>query len=240
MSLTEDLNNELEKIYNSTNFNNKNINQELTILHDKFLKNVISLLKNHEKEAKEYYLKREEYSKKNVDPVNEKVKDIIKRLTDEYSKRYDDDFTSQVASSYSAKMNLIGESDIDYFILFRPLTQERLINISQLLEKYNFTFDKIMNKEKVNNIYYVYNTIIDDIEVEIKVRDIFYTKSVIQLHNFIDNELDKDTKILLTYAKYLLKSKSKEDKSFKGYNLFKTLFYNYCFKDIEDSFYITI
>ena len=46
MSLTEDLNNELEKIYNSTNFNNKNINQELTILHDKFLKNVISLLKN--------------------------------------------------------------------------------------------------------------------------------------------------------------------------------------------------
>ena len=135
-------------------------------------------------------------------------------------------------------MNLIGESDIDYFILFKPLTHERLINISQLLEKYNFKFDKIMNKEKVNNIYYVYNRIIDDIEVEIKVRDIFYTKSVIQLHNFIDNKLDKNTKILLTYAKHLLKLKSKEDKSFRGYGLFKTIFYNYCFKDIDDSFYI--
>jgi hypothetical protein len=240
MSLTENLNNELEKIYSSTNFNNKNINEELSILYDKFEKSIISLLKTHEKEAKEYYLKREEYSKKNVDPVNEKVKDIIKKLTDEYSNKYNDEFTSQVASSYSAKMNLIGESDIDYFILFKPLTHERLINISQLLEKYNFKFDKIMNKEKVNNIYYVYNRIIDDIEVEIKVRDIFYTKSVIQLHNFIDNKLDKNTKILLTYAKHLLKLKSKEDKSFRGYNLFKTLFYNYCFKDIEDSFYITV
>ena len=55
-----------------------------------------------------------------------------------------------------------------------------------------------------------------------------------------NNKLDYDIKVLLTYVKYQLKLKSKEDKSFKGYNLFKTVFYNYCFKDIEDAFYIKV
>jgi hypothetical protein len=73
-------------------------------------------------------------------------------------------------------MNLIGESDIDYFILFKPLTTEKLIRISQLLERYNFKFDKVRNLDKVDNVYYIYSKIIDDIEVEVKVRVIFLSK----------------------------------------------------------------
>jgi len=233
-----ELNELLEKIYNSTNFKNLNVDHEINILHDKFNKMIVPLLNNYKEPANEYYKKREEYSIKTVDPVNEKVKDILKNLKKEYTDKFSDEFSIQVASSYSAKMNLIGESDIDYFILFKPLTHERLINISQSLVKYNFYFDKVINKEKVNNVYYVYGSEIDGVEVEFKVRDTYYSKSVIALHDYIDNKLDNDLKILLTYAKYQLKLKSKEDKNFKGYNLFKTVFYNYCFKDIEDSFYI--
>jgi len=236
----EKVNSELEKIYNSTNFENLNIQEELGILHKKFEQDVLSFVKNYTKEAKEFYEKREAYSNKVVDPVNEKVKKIIISLTDEYKKKFNDKFTTQVASSYSSKMNLIGESDIDYFILFKPLTQERLVNMSQLLTKYNFNFDKIINKDKVDNIYYVFATEIDGVEVEFKVRDYYYAKGVIELHDYIDNKLDYDIKVLLTYVKYQLKLKSKEDKSFKGYNLFKTVFYNYCFKDIEDAFYIKV
>uniref|UniRef100_A0A6C0H0C3 Polymerase nucleotidyl transferase domain-containing protein n=1 Tax=viral metagenome TaxID=1070528 RepID=A0A6C0H0C3_9ZZZZ len=233
-----ELNELLEKIYSTTNFKNYDVESEINILHDKFINMVVPLLKKHEGEAIKYYEKREDYSKKIVDPVNNKVLDIIKSVKDEYKNKFNEEFTTQVASSYSAKMNLIGESDIDYFILFKPLTHERLINISQLLTKYNFYFDQIINKEKVNNVYYVFSTEIDGVEVEFKVRDIYYSKSVIALHQYIDNKLDHDLKILLTYAKYQLKLKSKEDKSFKGYNLFKTIFYNFCFKDIEDAFYI--
>ena len=237
-SFVEKLNKELQNIYDTTNFKNNNINDEIKKLVDKFDKNCIPLLENKNDVANEYYKKREEYSTKVVDPVNDKVKIMIEKIQNEYKKLFDDEFTYTVASSYSSKMNLIGESDIDYFILFKPLTPERLINISQLLQNYNFKFHEIMNKAKVDNIYYVFNQFIDNIEVEFKVRDLYYSRSVVALHNYIDNELDQYLKILMTYAKYQLKLKQKEDKSFKGYGLFKTIFYNYCFKDIDDSFYI--
>ena len=102
----EKVNSELEKIYNSTNFENNNIQEELGILHKKFEDSIISFVKNYTKEAKEFYEKREAYSNKVVDPVNEKVKKIIISLTDEYKKKFNDKFTTQVASSYSSKMNL--------------------------------------------------------------------------------------------------------------------------------------
>jgi len=167
-----------------------------------------------------------------------KLKKILSDVQTEFTEKFNDHFTFQVASSYSAKMNLIGESDIDYFILFKPLTEERLIKTSQILAKYGLDFDKTINPDKKHNLYYVFNTVIDGVEVEFKVRDYYYSKNVIALHDFIDNKLDDHLKVLLTYAKYQLKLKSKEDKSFRGYNMFKTLFYNYCFKGIEDAFYI--
>jgi len=230
--------NELQKIYTTTNFKNNNVNEELNMLVKKFDQSVLPILEEEIDKATEYYSKREEYSNKTVDPVNDKVKKIIEDIKNEYKNFYNDELTYTVASSYSAKMNLIGESDIDYFILFKPLTSERLINISQLLQKYNFKFDKVHNKDKVNNIYYVYQQIIDGIEVEMKVRDLYYSRSVVALHEYTDNKLDQHLKILFTYAKYQLKLESKQDKSFKGYDMFKTIFYNYCFKDIDDAFYI--
>jgi hypothetical protein len=232
------LTNELQKIYSTTNFKNNNVNEELNILVKKFDQSVLPILEEEIDKAKEYYAKREEYSNNTVDPVNDKVKKIIQDIKNEYNNLYNDQLTYTVASSYSSKMNLIGESDIDYFILFKPLSPERLINISQLLQKYNFKFDKVHNKDKVNNIYYVYQQIIDGIEVEMKVRDLYYSRSVVALHEYTDNKLDQHLKILFTYAKYQLKLESKQDKSFKGYDMFKTIFYNYCFKDIDDAFYI--
>jgi hypothetical protein len=236
--LVDILGKELDNIYSTTNFNNPNVNEELTILSDKFEKKIITLLEKYSEQAKEYYQKREEFSNRIVDPVNEKVKDILLNVKKEYEEKFNDSFNYQVASSYSAKMNLIGESDIDYFILFKPLTDERSIKISQILTKYGFEFEKTMNPNMKHNTYYVFSTVIDNVEVEFKVRDYYYTKNVIRLHDYIDNKLDTNLKVLLTFAKYQLKLKSKEDKTFKGYNMFKTILYNYCFKDIEDAFYI--
>ena len=234
----EKLNIELEKIYNTTNFKNSSINEELNILFKKFDKSVVPLLETKKEDAEKYYEKRQEYSNKTVDPVNEKVKIMIQNIKDEYQKLYDEEITSTVASSYSANMNLIGESDIDYFILFKPMTIEKVIQISQLLNKYNFKFEKIGNKNDSKNMYYIYNQFIDGIEVEVKVRDLDNSAAVVALHNYTDVKLDQHLKILMTYAKYQLKLKAKEDKSFKGYNMFKTIFYNYCFKDIEDAYFL--
>ena len=234
------LNNLLEKMYSSIHFDNTDVNYELKKLYKNFNENILQFLEEYAVRAKEYYKQREEYSNKNVDSVNNKVKIIIDNIKKEYLKLFDEELTYSVASSYSAKMNLIGESDIDYFILFKTLTTEKLIKISQLLEKYNFKFKQIHDSKKADNVYYIYNQVIDDIDVEIKVRDLVSSKSIVALHNYIDNKLDHNLKVLLTFAKYQLKLKSKEDKSFKGYDMFKTIFYNYCFKDIEDAYYIII
>ncbi len=236
--LTDKLDYELNDIYNSTNFKNVNVDEELGVLYDKFNDRVLNLLEKYKDEAYDYYKKREEFTSKVVDPVNEKVKKILLDLKREYNEKYSDDFKYQVASSYSAKMNLIGESDIDYFILFKPLTEERLIKMSQLITRKGFDFQKTVNPDRKNNLYYAFETVIDGVEVEFKVRDFYYSRNVIDLHQFIDEKLDQHVKVLLTYAKHQLKLRSKEDKNFKGYNMFKTLFYNYCFKGIEDAFYI--
>jgi hypothetical protein len=236
----EKLNIELEKIFNTTNFKNSDINEELNILVEKFNESIIPLLKLNQKEAEKYYQEREEYSNKTVDPVNEKVKIIIENIKEDYKQLHNEEITSTVASSYSAKMNLIGESDIDYFILFEPMTIEKVIQISQLLNKYDFKFEKIGSKTDSKNMYYIYNQFIDDSEVEIKVRDLNNSTAVVGLHDYLDNKLDQHLKILMTYAKYQLKLKAKEDQSFKGYNILKTLIYNYCFKDIKDAFFLII
>jgi Txe/YoeB family toxin of Txe-Axe toxin-antitoxin module len=229
---------EIEKIYKNIDKNNDDIN-EINKIYTTFNNAVLPILEEKKKEASKYYNRREEYSNKIVHPVNEKVIKIIEELSEYYNKIFNDTFTTQIASSYSAKMNLIGESDIDYFILFDELTMERLIQISQVLLKYNFKFDKIGGK-KIVNTYYIYNTFVNDIEVEFKVRDYKNSSAVRNLHDFIDNKLNINLKILFTYAKYQLKLKSKVDKSFLGYNYFKTIFYNYCFKDIHNPFLIVI
>ena len=240
----EKLNIELEKIFNTTNFKNSDINEELNILVEKFDKSVVPLLETKQEEAEQFYKEREEYSNKIVDPVNEKVKIMVENIKADYQQLYDEatveEITSTVASSYSAKMNLIGESDIDYFILLKPMTIEKVIQLSILFGKYNFKFEKIGNKNDPKNMYYIFNQHIDNVEVELKVRDLDNSSAVIALHDYIDNKLDQDLKILMTYAKNQLKLKAKEDKSFKGYNMFKTIFYNYCFKDIEDAFFLIV
>ena len=79
-----ELNTELENIYNNTNFKNNSINDEITSLVNRFNSTVIPLLKDKLEDAEKYYKEREEYSKKKVDPVNEQVKNIMKKMKEEY------------------------------------------------------------------------------------------------------------------------------------------------------------
>ncbi len=233
---------ELETIFEKMDPKNTKVSEEIDKIYNEFNSKILPILKSKEKDAEDYYKRRDEYSRKVVDPVNDKVKKIIDEIKKQYQEKFPNEkiFTNQVASSYSAEMNLIGESDIDYFYLFDGITEEILINISQIFARYGFMFERIGGGKIRENMYYIFNTHVDDIEVDFKVRDVNHSKAVLDLHSFIDNKLDKDLKILFTYAKYQLKLKAKMDKEFKGYNLFKTIFYNYCFKDIDSAFLIIV
>ena len=81
----------------------------------------------------------------------------------------------------------------------------RIEDLNYFLGKYNFKFEKIGNKNDSKNMYYIFNQHIDNIEVELKVRDLDNSNAVRALHDYIDNKLDQNLKILMTYAKNQLK-----------------------------------
>lgn len=222
----------VNEVYNTINFSNQNVHEEFNKLSKEFHEKIVPLMKEHEEKAKEYYEKREQYSKEVIDPIAKKAEEELKEILKEYGKK---DVTYQVASSYSAKMNLIKESDVDFFILLKPMTEEKVKKLEKILHEYHFKFEKV-GSPGTENAYHIFNKHIDDVEVEFKIRDFKVSKGIRGLHKFLDHKLDRDLKILITYTKYILKSGGNKD----AYNKFKTIFFSVCFKDIEGAYYIKV
>lgn len=222
----------VDEVYDSIDFSNQDVHSELTKLSKVFEEKIVPIMKESEDKAEEYYKKREAYSKEVVDPVAQKAEDELKDILKEYGKS---DVTYQVASSYSAKMNLIKESDVDFFILLKPMTDEKVSIFDALLKKHNFAFEKVGSPGTVN-AYHIYNKIVDGVEVEFKVRDYKASEGLRGLHDFLDNKLDKKLKILITYTKSVLKASGNKN----TYNKFKTIYFNVCFKNVKSAYYIKV
>lgn len=222
----------VNEVYSTIDFSNSNIKEELTKLSKEFTEKLVPIMKEKEKEAKEYYNKRKQYSKEVVDPVAKKAKKEMKEILKEYG---DKDVEYQVASSYSAKMNLIKESDVDFFILLKPMTDKKVEKIKTILEKHDFEFEKVGSPNTVN-AYHIFNKDVDGVEVEFKVRDYEASKALQGLHDYLDHKLNKELKILITYTKSVLKASGNKE----VYNKFKTIYFNVCFKDVPGAYYIRV
>lgn len=71
------------------------------------------------------------------------------------------------ASSFSAKTNLVGESDINFNVLFDKLNISDLIKISNICGANGFEFIEIRSSHD-NGIHYVFQKFIDNVEIELK------------------------------------------------------------------------
>lgn len=222
----------VNEVYSTIDFSNPNIHEEFGKLDKEFKSKIVPIMKDYKTEAHEYYEKREAYSKEVVDPVAEKAEKEMKEILEEYGHK---DVTYQVASSYSAKMNLIKESDVDFFILLKPMTDEKVNAIGKILKEHSFQFEKV-GSPGTSNAYHIFNKHIDDVEVEFKVRDYKASKGVRGLHKYLDHKLPKELKILITYTKSVLKSSGNKE----AYNKFKTIYFSVCFKDIDGAYYIKV
>jgi hypothetical protein len=125
-------------------------------------------------------------------------------------------------SSFSANMNLIEYSDIDIGILVKDLNSKEhilLSEIKQILITRGFTFIKTKHSHREDR-YHCFEMKLEECIVEVKVRDHDSCKEIVKMHQFIDNELDTETKQILTFLKYKI-HQNKE-----AYRSFKFLFYN--------------
>jgi hypothetical protein len=175
---------------------------------NKILSNVSKLEKTN---IKKYIEKRNKQNKK-LEKIQLSTKKFIEKLLP--------DAIVLPASSFSAKTNLVGESDIDFNVLFDKLNINDLIKISNICGANGFEFTEIRSIHD-KGIHYVFQKFIDNVEIELKVREKeYYMKIHNKMHNYLDNIMSTENKNTITWIKHNLKKISK-----KTYSDFKAIYY---------------
>lgn len=142
-------------------------------------------LEKYTTEADLYWTKRNEACK-HLASVKDSVELELSTLLPEFS--------VVLMSSYGAKMHLTDNSDIDFGILVESLTDDVALNCRIRLESVGYKFNSVINN------YYSHTKFVDQVEIEVKVRDKQMSMQIVKLHECLDS-LDVHTQKLLTYAK---------------------------------------
>jgi len=148
----------------------------------------------------------------------------------------------KLMSSLGAWLNLKGSSDVDIGVIVENLNlkdgkhdETLLRQIGKKLAPLGYKYDHAFNQEDPTNRYFSFTTFVevdgDDVEVEVKVRDGATSRSIIDLHDKLDNSLTDEQIEAYTYVKYIL---SETDK--KAYGHFKKLLYESVFCGIDGAF----
>lgn len=211
----------------------------VAFLNKAMINQILPILRLIKEDATKYVKIRDIFNEK-IRGIPEKVmsdinKEINKEIINEITnKQVNIKIDMQIMSSYASKTNLIDESDIDIGLLIDQMNDEKLNIIDQVLKKCDFKFVKIMHQMgSIYNRYHVYNKIVDGIDIEIKVRDLEKTQTILELHKYLDTKLTEEETTLFTYGKYLLKNTVEYDR-------FKMLIYNYAFFNLENYFFLII
>jgi hypothetical protein len=225
--MNDKLDNSLLDYYSNINVYSLN---EAIKRSNKILKELIRYCKKkYKQEIEEFDKQRNEYNKKiksTVDKIMKELNELMKNIP--IKKK-----TELIpASSYSANMNLPYESDVDIIIGIEDMTEDDLLKMISYFSQNGFTYEEKRGTNNVANIHYVLSRKINDIEIEIKLRDANKTRPVILLHKKIDNKIDKDTKKVVTYIKNIYKKSENK----KLYNSFKAMWYTAMFKGIKNAF----
>ena len=218
--------NSLKKIINETISKNYKKSQKKTVRErykgmSEGLKKIMNIInENWEKEAIRYYDKRTK--------SDERLKKIQKKAFDEIKKCIKDaecfkniKYVLVPASSFSAKTNLIGESDIDFGILIKNIDEDKAMCLSNALGKCNYLLTDIRNQDNKSKKHWVFQKYINNVEIEGKVRDYDGFKNILKMHTYTDKKMGKKDKMLTTYTKYILKKYAR-----KEYENFKMI--DYC------------
>ncbi len=215
--LTDEVQNTINRNYKKSN--NKTVRQRYKGMSEGFDR-LIKIAENyfHEK-AHKYYIKRSKHDDK-LEKIQEKaIKELRCTLkNDECLKNLN--FVIIPMSSFSAKTNLVGESDIDVGILIKNIDEDKAVCIANILGRIKYILSDIRQKDKASKKHWVFQKFFQKVEIECKVRDKDGFAEMIKMHRYTDNKMKRNTKIYSTYIKYLLKKNNK-----KVYENFKMIYY---------------
>lgn len=187
---------------------------------EKYFQKILALIrKNYIIEANKYYKKRSIIDKKLENIQNFAINEVQEKLM----KLKLEDYEILPAGSFTAKTNLIDESDIDIIILIKKKAYDNInLIISNILGScgYNFLGIRNSNIEKNYNKHYVFNKFISNVEIEYKIMIKENFEDFISMHKYLDTKMDMSDKIMTTYIKYILKNNN-----VNIYNKFKQIYY---------------
>ncbi len=198
---------------------------------------IIPYLKTRLAKANNYRIKRDEYNINVVEQMN-----IMQQKLNELFVNNENIVEIKLMSSLGAHLNLINDSDVDFGILVKNLNnddttinQEIFSAISNKLLEIGFEKEKDFIGHDYTNRYFPYTIIIDGVEFEAKIRDYDTSKTIIDLHNYLDNNLTEEQITLFTFCKFILKEYDLTHGTI-SYKQFKKILYEYCFSFIEGGF----
>jgi hypothetical protein len=199
--------------------NKKTIRQRYKGMSHGFDKLIRHIKDNFEKEAKEYYKIRSKQDFRLAKIQSNAVKELRNNIKN-------DDCLNNIKfsiipiSSFSAKTNLIGESDLDIGILVSNINEDKAVCISNIFGRIKYILSDIRNKNSPSKKHWVFQKYINNVEIECKLRDKEGFYEILKMHDYTDKKMSKSDKIYATYGKYLLKKYSK-----KHYEQFKMIYY---------------
>jgi len=196
---------------------NLSVNERLKGINDAYLSLINLGKENFSDEATKYYRTRQKINKKLLKIQNKALKEINKCLKDVI------DYYIIPASSFSSKVHLIGDSDIDLMIRIKNISINDIVKITNKLGNCGYIFKSIGTPDDENLRYFIHSKIINNIEIEVKVRDYEGADFIAKLHEYLDNHLTIPQQIFTTYIKYLMKNNNKKEEYWK----FKLIYNEY-------------
>lgn len=130
----------------------------------------------------------------------------------------------ELMSSYPY-FNILGVSDVDFGLLVHNLDEKKFNDIKLVLEKEDWECVRIRQISKDNCIWCfgkTFDTSSDDLEIELKVRDLDLSDYVTAVHDIL-NKLPCTLQQKWTYLKYLVRKNANYD----VYHKLKHVLYNY-------------
>jgi hypothetical protein len=147
------------------------------------------------------------------------------------------DFAIEIVpmTSFTAGLNLIGTlSDVDIGVCIDGLhgnkqdDDVKLMKVTDKLIELGYKYKSVF-VGTLTNRYISYEKYINGVEFEIKIRDLYNTQPLIELHKKLDNVLTDEQRHLYTYAKLLLRHRD-------CYKIIKLFIYIEQFTGIDGAF----
>jgi len=176
---------------------------------------LLPVLQNYREEAREYCRHRDLEAGKLASAKNNAEAEL-KFLFENYP-----DVEVILMSSVGANLHLSGTSDIDFGVVVKDLTTDKIETYGTILTRAGYVPDRETNG------YFPYQKKIFNIDIEAKLRDLDNSVKIIELHNCLD-QLPSETQQLLTYAKSIAYT----DKA--TYDNFKKIIYSAYFTEINN------